>query len=150
MNRLQVKLFDANTYDISAGEIVDVIGHIYVVRNNDSLNSKPECVLFADDLGYIKRKEIALTEQDKDEIHGWKSALDKKGVSVIDELTRLFAPEMIGFDHVKKGIFIQCVNAGIKNDKEQAPDKNEDQHPFYRRSRHRKGSIIKCGDQTNS
>lgn len=121
LNRLQVKLFDANTYDISAGEIVDVIGHIYVVRNNDNLNSKPECVLFTDDLVYTKRKEIALTKQDKDEIQGWKSALDKKGVSVIDELTRLFAPEMIGFDHVKKGIFIQCVNAGIKNDKERLP-----------------------------
>ena len=46
LNRLQVKLFDNNTY-VNTGEIVDVVGHMNVVRANDNLNNKPESVLFA-------------------------------------------------------------------------------------------------------
>lgn len=121
LNRLQVKLFDNNTNDVNTGEIVDAIGHIHVVRNNDSLNSKPESVLFAQDLIYVKRKEVTLTHEDKDRIMTQKADIEKQGKNIIDESIKLFAPQIIGFDHIKKGIFVQCVNAGIKNDETHLP-----------------------------
>lgn len=58
LDRLQVKLFENNTNDINTGEVVDVIGHVHVVRNNDNLNSRPESILFSDELVYTKRNEI--------------------------------------------------------------------------------------------
>jgi DNA replicative helicase MCM subunit Mcm2 (Cdc46/Mcm family) len=120
LNRLQVKLFDNNTY-VNTGEIVDAVGHIHVVRSNDNINSKPESVLFSDELIYIKRKEITLTEKDKQNIRVWKTDLEKNGKNIIDESVKLFAPHLMGYDHIKKGIFIQCVNAGIKNDRTRLP-----------------------------
>lgn len=122
LDRLKVKLFDNNTNDVNTGEIVDAIGHIHIVRNNDSLMSRPEAVLFSEDLIYAKRKEIELTEEDKQNIQTWKSDLEKQGKkSIINEAVSLIAPEMIGYDHTKKGILVQCVNAGIKNDSERMP-----------------------------
>ena len=120
LERLQVKLFDNNTY-INTGEIVDAVGHMHVVRANDNLNNKPESVMFVDELIYVKRKEITLTQEDKDNIVSWKSELEKNGKSIIGEAIGLFAPHLIGFDHIKKGIFVQCVNAGIKNDRTRLP-----------------------------
>ena len=73
------------------------------------------------DIIYVKRKEIILTQEDKDEIEVWKEKLEKEGKNPIDEAVKKFAPHLIGFEHIKKGIFVQCVNAGIKNDKERLP-----------------------------
>jgi DNA replicative helicase MCM subunit Mcm2 (Cdc46/Mcm family) len=121
LDRLRIKLFDNNTNDVNTGEIVDVIGHIHIVRNNDSLMNRPESVLFCEDLIYAKRKEIELTEQDRRGIQTWKCDLEKQGKSVIDEAVSLIAPEMIGYGHMKKGMLIQCANAGIRNDSERMP-----------------------------
>ena len=121
LTRLQVKLFENNTFDVNTGEIVDIVGHIYVIRNNDSALNKAESVLFAEELIYTKRKEIALTEQDKEEIQKWKSDLGKEGKSVINEAMHLFAPHVFGYNHIKKGILVQCANAGIKNDDKRLP-----------------------------
>lgn len=122
LDRLKVKLLDNNTNDVNTGEIVDAIGHIHIVRNNGSLMSRPEAGLFSEDLIYAKRKEIELTEEDKRTIQTWKSDLEKQGKkSIINESVSLIAPEMIGYDHIKKGVLVQCVNAGVKNDSERMP-----------------------------
>ena len=81
-------------------------------RNNDNALSKAESVMFAEELIYTKRKEIELTQQDIVGIQKWKSDLEREGKNVIDELTKLFAPHIIGYDHAKKGILVQCANAG--------------------------------------
>lgn len=123
LDRLQVKLFDNNTNDVNTGEVVDIVGHVHVVRNNDNVNSKPESVLFSDELIYTKRNEITLTQQDIDEIHQWKQEIKRQGKNVIDELASKMIPEVLGMDNVKKGLLIMDANAGLKNQEGEFPER---------------------------
>jgi len=111
IDRIQVKLFEENTRDIIAGEIIEVTGHLHVIRRNDNIQNKLETVLFSDSLKCADRQELRLTNEDLNEIQEWKSKLKNP----IDELVSIFAPEIIGLEHVKKGLLITCANAGIKN-----------------------------------
>ena len=115
IDRLQVKLFEGNTSDVVAGEIIEVTGHLYVIRRNDNLQNKLETVLFADNMQYADRQELTLTNEDIKEIQEWKNRLEKENKEPIDELVSIFAPEIIELEHVKKGLLITCANAGIKN-----------------------------------
>jgi replicative DNA helicase Mcm len=115
IDRLQVKLFEGNTCDVVAGEIIEVTGHLYVIRRNDNLQNKLETVLFVDTMQYANRQELTLTNEDIREIQEWKNRLEKENKEPIDELVSIFAPEIIELEHVKKGLLITCANAGIKN-----------------------------------
>ena len=123
LDRLQVKLFDNNTNDINTGEVVDVIGHVHVVRNNDNLNSRPESILFSDELVYTKRNEITLTRRDINKINKWKLDKEKQGKNVVNELVSLMIPEVLGMDHIKKGLFIMDANAGLRNQEGEFPER---------------------------
>lgn len=123
LDRLQVKLFDNNTNDVNTGEVVDVIGYIHVVRNNDNLNSKPESVLFSDELVYTKRNEITLIEQDVDDIKKWKQEKEVQGKNAVDELVSLMIPEVLGMDNIKKGLLIMDANAGLRNQPGEFPER---------------------------
>ena len=123
LDRLQVKLFDNNTNDINTGEVVDIIGHIHVVRTNDNLNSRPESVLFSDELVYTKRNEITLTRLNINKIKRWKLEKENQGKNVIDELVSLMVPEVLGMDHIKKGLLIMEANAGLRNQEGEFPER---------------------------
>ncbi len=114
IDRLQVKLFEENTSDVIAGEIIEVTGHLYVIRRNDNFQNKLEPVLFVDSMQYADRQELSLTNEDIKEIQEWKNKLEKESKGSIDELVSIFAPEIIELDHVKKGLLITCANAGIR------------------------------------
>lgn len=115
IERLSVKVFEKNTYDVIAGEVVNVVGQLRVIRKNDNPNNKLETVLFADTLEYERRKEFVLTYKDILEIQDWKQKIQNQYKSPIDELIKLFAPELIDLDRIKKGVLLVCANAGFRN-----------------------------------
>ncbi len=115
IERLPVKLFEKDTFDIAAGEVATICGKLQVVRKNDCTKNKLETFLFADSIEYVKRQEIILTEKDIQLNEQWKLLQEKEGKNPIDALVSLLAPELIDLDNVKKGILLACVNAGYRN-----------------------------------
>lgn len=45
----------------------------------------------------------------------WRSSIEREGKNVITELVRIFAPIVIGNNHVKEGLLMIGANAGIPN-----------------------------------
>jgi DNA replicative helicase MCM subunit Mcm2 (Cdc46/Mcm family) len=121
LERLWVKLFEGNTKDIAANETVSIIGNVHVIRRNDNPGNKAETVLFADSIEYPKKQEVRLTQKDVAQIQQWETELEKQGKNPIDELVKLFAPEFIETEHIKRSVLITCVNAGIRNDERRLP-----------------------------
>jgi replicative DNA helicase Mcm len=115
IERLPVRVFEKDTYDIVGGETVRVIGDIHIIRKNDNIKNKLEVFLFAKSIEYTKRKELVLTEDDKKKIQEWKKQQENQNKNSIDELALLFAPELIDLDHVKKGMLLVCASAGLRN-----------------------------------
>jgi replicative DNA helicase Mcm len=115
IERLPVRVFEKDTYNIAAGEVVNVVGNLHVIRKNDNIKNKLETFLFADSIEYTKRKELTLTDKDIGQIKEWKDAKIQKGINPIDSLVALFAPELIDLDHVKKGMLLVCASAGLRN-----------------------------------
>ncbi len=104
LERLPVILFDDNTTNVSTGEQVVVTGSIQKIRKNDRLLP----FLFASSIRYHNRKELIITPQDVEEI---KNFANGKG-DVIDLLVSKFAPSVIGYEHVKKGLLLCAANSG--------------------------------------
>ena len=71
--------------------------------------------MFADSIDYVKRQELVLTEKDIQVIQDWKRLQENQCKNPTDELVSLFAPELIDLDHIKKGMLMVCVNAGLRN-----------------------------------
>ncbi len=104
LERLPVILFDDDTTNVSTGEQVVVTGSIQKIRRNDRLLP----FLFASSIRYHNRKELIITPQDVEEI---KNFANGKG-NVIDLLVSKFAPSVIGYEHVKKGLLLCAANSG--------------------------------------
>ena len=45
----------------------------------------------------------------------------KKNGSIVDELVSYFAPQIIGYEYVKKGLLMVAANAGIPNNEKRIP-----------------------------
>jgi DNA replicative helicase MCM subunit Mcm2 (Cdc46/Mcm family) len=116
IERLSVRLFEKNTENIVLGEIVTIIGNISIERKNDNPKNKMISVLYAESIEYISRKEESkLTEKDIEEITSWKRSIEKEDQNPINELVKMFAPTIVGYEHVKKGLLMVGANAGIPN-----------------------------------
>jgi hypothetical protein len=115
IERLSVKVFEKNTYDVTAGEVVNITGHLHVIRKNDNPHNKLETVLFADSLEYEKRDQFILTDRDKSDLKNWNQSIQNQDKNIVDELAKLFAPELIGLEQIKKGMILVCANAGLRN-----------------------------------
>jgi replicative DNA helicase Mcm len=115
IERLSVKVFEKNTFDVVAGEVVNITGELRVIRKNDNPNNKLETVLFADTIEYERRKEFVLTDKDIQEIEDWMQKIQNEYKNPIDEVVKLFAPELIDLDRIKKGVLLVCANAGFRN-----------------------------------
>lgn len=115
IERLSVKVFEKNTSDIVAGEVVSITGNLHVIRKNDNPHNKLETVLFAHSLEYLKRSDLILTEKDIQNIQDWKQEQQSSGKNILSELSKLYAPELIGLDNIKKGMLLACVTAGLGN-----------------------------------
>jgi replicative DNA helicase Mcm len=109
LERLQVILFDDDTRDVCAGEQVQVTGQIYFEkfsRTDSKINSR----LYSHSIIYEARREISLSSMDVDAI---KRFVARHGNNTVDKLVELFAPKVVGFWHVKKGLLLcsaSCCN----------------------------------------
>ena len=58
-----------------------------------------------------------------DDIKKWKQEKEIQGKNVIDELVSLMTPEVLGMDNIKKGLLIVDVNAGLRNQPGEFPER---------------------------
>lgn len=113
LERLPIILFDDDTRDVKAGEQVLVKGVIYIekfTKMDYSLHSR----LYSHSITYEARREISLSSQDIDAI---KRFVSKHGNNIVDVLSRMFAPDVIGLYNIKKGLFLcaaSCANDARK------------------------------------
>jgi replicative DNA helicase Mcm len=109
LERLQVILFDDDTRDVRAGEQVLITGEIYFERFS-KIDSKINSRLYSHSITYEARREISLSSMDVDAI---KRFVKNNGNNTVDKLTELFAPKVVGFYNVKKGLLLctaSCCN----------------------------------------
>jgi replicative DNA helicase Mcm len=110
LERLQVILFDNDTLEIRAGELVTVTGQIYIEKLNSSKDSKLSSRMYSHSIKYEARKEITISKLDKEAIHMF---VERFGPLTIDKLVKMFAPQVIGYEYVKKGLLLcaaSCAN----------------------------------------
>ena len=102
-------LFDDDTRDVRAGEQVLVTGQIYFERFSKT-DSKINSRLYSHSITYEARREISLSSMDVDAI---KRFIARNGNSTVDKLAKLFAPKIVGFCNIKKGLLLcaaSCCN----------------------------------------
>ena len=110
LEKLQVILFDDDTKNVQAGELVTITGQIYIERLNSSRDAKLGTRMYSHSIHYKTRKEISISNVDRDAIRRFAN---KYGNKVIDKLVDMFATNVIGYQHVKKGLLISassCAN----------------------------------------
>ena len=109
LERLQVILFDDDTRDVRAGEQVLITGQIYFERFSKT-DSKINSRLYSHSITYEARREISLSNMDVDAI---KKFVATNGNNTINKLVELFAPKVVGFWNIKKGLLLcatSCCN----------------------------------------
>jgi len=110
LERLSAVLFDDCTNNVGVGEQVIVTGQIHKIRMSNSIVA----FLFVDKIEYENREELEeLTEIDIKEIQDLVKKSNEKKMDVIDMLVLMFAPSIIDYQFVKKGLLMCAVNSGI-------------------------------------
>jgi MoxR-like ATPase len=110
LERLQVILFDEDTKNVQAGELVTITGQIYIERLNSARDAKLGTRMYSHSIHYEARKEISISSVDRDAIRRFAN---KYGNRVVDKLVDMFATNVIGYQHVKRGLLISassCAN----------------------------------------
>jgi DNA replicative helicase MCM subunit Mcm2 (Cdc46/Mcm family) len=113
LERLQVILFDDNTNDVRAGEQVLVTGEIYFEKFS-KMESKINSRLYSHSIVYEARREISLSSMD---VNAIKRFVARHGNRTVDKLVYMFAPKVIGFYNIKKGLLLcaaSCCNDSKK------------------------------------
>ncbi|HEY7572871.1 MAG TPA: hypothetical protein VH796_16040 [Nitrososphaeraceae archaeon] len=121
IERIRVRLFEDNTKDIFAGKLVAITGNLHVVRENDNPNIKPVTTLYSESIKDVREQKQDLTQQDISDILAWKRSIEDKKGCLTEEITSYFAPQIIGYDYVKKGLLMVAANAGIPNSEKRNP-----------------------------
>jgi hypothetical protein len=106
LERLSVILFGGHTNNVSTGEQVVVIGSIHNIRKSSRLLP----FLFASTIRYENRKELTMTSRDIKKIKRLVSG-NGRG-NIIELLVSKFAPSVIDYEHVKKGLLLCAANTG--------------------------------------
>jgi len=101
---LSVLLFDDNTKNIHVGERVTIGGQIHIIQHNGKGKYLP--YVYADSIQYESREEITLTQKDIEAIERFCKL---NGSKIIERLVNLFAPSIIGHNHVKEGLLLSAV-----------------------------------------
>ena len=121
IERIKVRLFEDNTRDIFAGKLVTITGNLHVVRENDNPNNKLVTVLYAESIKDVRKQQQELTQKDIDDILAWKRSIEDKKGCLVEGLVSYFAPQIVGYEHVKKGLLMVAANAGIPNNEKRNP-----------------------------
>ena len=120
IERLNVKLFEENTIDVRAGEIVAITGNLDPEKKGEG-RGKYFTMLYSESIEYTRREKLELTPQDVEDIGAWKTSIEEKKQDVIEALVQKFAPTVVGNEFAKKALLLAGVNAGIKNDDNRDP-----------------------------
>ena len=109
---LNVVLFDNNTVDVRNGEKAMVAGTLHVVQQRGNIGRRVT-YLFADSIEYdtIQNENVIITEEDLVEIEEFAREPD-----MIDKLTEMVAPTIIGHDQKKLGIVLMYIGAPETDD----------------------------------
>ncbi|MDP9289510.1 MAG: hypothetical protein M3P08_15115 [Thermoproteota archaeon] len=110
LERLSVILFDDDTNNVSTGEQVIVTGSIQKIKKNGRLLP----FVFASSIRYHNRKELIMTKRDVQEIKTFVNGNGKGKGNVIELLVSKFAPSVIGYEHVKKGLLLCAVRTQFR------------------------------------
>ena len=115
MERLTMILFDKDTEDVTAGDTVIVTGEIHVTTNINNKIRVP--YLYSTSIKYLNKDNIILTKLDVEANKRFKKIVGTS--KVIDKLLSMFDFSVVGYEHVKKGLLMSCVNTSeIKSKKE--------------------------------
>ena len=115
MERLTMILFDKDTEDVTAGDTVIVTGEIHVTTNINNKIRVP--YLYSTSIKYLNKDNIILTKLDVEANKRFKKIVGTS--KVIDKLVSMFDFSVVGYEHVKKGLLMSCVNTSeIKSKKE--------------------------------
>jgi len=113
--RLDVVLYDDKIDNVAAGEIVQIAGKISIeVKKPNNKSKKKYNVLHAKSITYLNRKEILVTDRNIESFEKFASY-----PQLLDRLTAMYAPYIIGHDDVKRGLLrsiVGGVNRGKKSD----------------------------------
>ena len=94
---------------VGVGEQVIVTGEIHKIRISNSMVP----YLFVGEIEYENREELdESTETDIKEIQDIVKKSKEKKMDIIDMLVLMFAPSIIGYQYVKKGLLMCAVNSG--------------------------------------
>ncbi len=109
---LNVVLFDSNTVDVRNGEKAMVAGTLHVVQQRGNIGRRVT-YLFADSIEYdiVQNENVIITEEDVVEIEEFARQPD-----MIDKLTEMVAPTIIGHDQKKLGIVLMYIGAPETDD----------------------------------
>lgn len=108
VERLPVVLFDEHTKNIQVGEKVIVEGDIQIIPSN--IKETLSTYVYAKSIQYENREVLTLKQQDIEAIERFAKL---NGTKVIDKLASMFAPSIIGYNHVKEGLLLCAANTGI-------------------------------------
>lgn len=102
LERLDVILFDRDTYNVLAGETVKVTGKIHILEKAKHMYP----VLFADAIKYSRRQTSKVTTSDILGFQRFVSTHDP-----VDRLVSMVAPNVIGHEDKKRAILLAAVGA---------------------------------------
>ena len=105
IEKLPCILFDADTTDIQIGSKVIVDGSIQIIKQK---NKKSIPFVYASSIHYENKEILELSDEDIKSIYRFKKL--KKGL-IIEALTKMYAPSIIGLDIIKKGLLISAVSS---------------------------------------
>lgn len=110
LERLSVILFDDDTKNILVGEKVIVTGEIHIIQSGLTKNrTKLYPCLYSESIEYESSHDLILTEIDKKAIRRFTQL---KGDKIMDELVKMVAPSVIGYDDVKEGLLLAASSTG--------------------------------------
>jgi DNA replicative helicase MCM subunit Mcm2 (Cdc46/Mcm family) len=109
MERLEVILFGADTENVRAGEPITITGRIWIEPLKQTRDSKLSARLYSHSIKYEAKREISITNQDKDAIHRF---VKRFGANTVSKLAQMFAPRVIGYEHIKEGLLFCAARCG--------------------------------------
>jgi DNA replicative helicase MCM subunit Mcm2 (Cdc46/Mcm family) len=105
LERLDVMLYEKNTENVNAGEVVEIKGDIYI-QNQSVKNKKLSSILHSTSIKYEHREELTLTKTDVESFYRFA-----KIPNIVERLVSMTAPNVIGENDKKLGILRSAVGA---------------------------------------
>ncbi len=108
--KMHYVLFEQMTHNIGVGEIVKILGTIYMETPKPKGRTYP--IGFALKLDYEDREEEELTKEDIDRIKAFREQFPDDDL-LIKEFVNMFAPDVFGHESIKEGVLYMVTNAKI-------------------------------------